>query len=94
MKTSVYQRIKNILAWITNFDPRLELSKYKFPSIDLLEEHGSGQIEINKEELEQNKNQIVQTLLNYNIGIEKIKATVGPTVTLYEIVPEKRCPDF
>ncbi|MDB5227701.1 MAG: cell division protein FtsK [Bacteroidota bacterium] len=73
----------------TNFDPRLELSKYKFPPIDLLEEHGSGQIEINKEELEQNKNQIVQTLLNYNIGIEKIKATVGPTVTLYEIVPEK-----
>jgi DNA segregation ATPase FtsK/SpoIIIE, S-DNA-T family len=73
----------------TNFDPRLELSKYKFPSVDLLEEHGSGQIEINKEELEQNKNQIVQTLLNYNIGIEKIKATVGPTVTLYEIVPEK-----
>lgn len=73
----------------TQFDPRLELSKYKFPSVDLLEDHGSGQIEINKEELEQNKNQIVQTLLNYNIGIEKIKATVGPTVTLYEIVPEK-----
>ncbi|MCC6583521.1 MAG: DNA translocase FtsK, partial [Chitinophagales bacterium] len=73
----------------TNFDPRLELSKYKFPSIDLLEEHGSGQIEINKEELEQNKNQIVQTLSHYNIGIEKIKATVGPTVTLYEIVPDK-----
>ena len=73
----------------TNFDPRLELSKYKFPNIDLLEEHGSGQIEINKEELEQNKNQIVQTLSHYNIGIEKIKATVGPTVTLYEIVPDK-----
>jgi S-DNA-T family DNA segregation ATPase FtsK/SpoIIIE len=73
----------------TSFDPRLELSKYKFPPVDLLEEHGSGQIEINKEELEQNKNQIVQTLSNYNIGIEKIKATVGPTVTLYEIVPEK-----
>ncbi len=73
----------------TDFDPRLELSKYKFPTIDLLEEHGSGQIEINKEELEQNKNQIVQTLSHYNIGIEKIKATVGPTVTLYEIVPDK-----
>jgi S-DNA-T family DNA segregation ATPase FtsK/SpoIIIE len=73
----------------TNFDPRLELSKYKFPSIDLLEEHGSGQIEINKDELEEHKNQIVQTLSHYNIGIEKIKATVGPTVTLYEIVPEK-----
>ncbi len=73
----------------TEFDPRLELSKYKFPTLDLLEEHGSGQIEINKEELEQNKNQIVQTLSHYNIGIEKIKATVGPTVTLYEIVPDK-----
>ncbi|HMV14983.1 MAG TPA: DNA translocase FtsK [Chitinophagales bacterium] len=73
----------------TNFDPKLELSKYKFPNVDLLEEHGSGQIEINKEELEQNKNQIVQTLSHYNIGIEKIKATVGPTVTLYEIVPDK-----
>ena len=73
----------------TQYDPRLELSNYKFPSVDLLEEHGSGQIEINKEELEQHKNQIVQTLSHYNIGIEKIKATVGPTVTLYEIVPEK-----
>ncbi|MCB0508532.1 MAG: DNA translocase FtsK [Chitinophagales bacterium] len=73
----------------TNFDPRLELSKYKFPTIDLLEEHGNGQIEINKEELEEHKNQIVQTLSHYNIGIAKIKATVGPTVTLYEIVPDK-----
>ena len=73
----------------TEYDPKLELSKYKFPSVDLLEEHGNGQIEINKEELEQNKNQIVQTLSHYNIGIEKIKATVGPTVTLYEIVPDK-----
>lgn len=62
----------------TNFDPRLELSKYKFPSIDLLEEHGSGQIEINKEELEQNKNQIVQTLLNYNMGIRKNKGDGWP----------------
>ncbi len=73
----------------TNFDPRLELSKYKFPGLDLLEEHGGTHIEINKEELEANKNQIVETLSHYNIGIEKIKATVGPTVTLYEIVPEK-----
>lgn len=73
----------------TNFDPKLDLSQYKFPSLELLEEHGSGQIEINKEELEEHKNQIVQTLSHYNIGIEKIKATVGPTVTLYEIVPEK-----
>ncbi|MBK8352465.1 MAG: DNA translocase FtsK [Saprospirales bacterium] len=73
----------------TEFDPKLELSDYKYPPLSLMEDHGSGQIEINKEELEANKNQIVQTLLNYNIGIDKIKATVGPTVTLYEIVPEK-----
>lgn len=71
------------------YDPKLELSGYTLPPINLMEEHGSGQIEINKEELEQHKNQIVQTLSHYNIGIEKIKATVGPTVTLYEIVPEK-----
>jgi S-DNA-T family DNA segregation ATPase FtsK/SpoIIIE len=73
----------------TEFDPKLELSNYKFPTLNLLEDHGSGQIEINKEELEQHKNQIVQTLSHYSIGIEKIKATVGPTVTLYEIVPDK-----
>ncbi|MEZ5054810.1 MAG: DNA translocase FtsK [Chitinophagales bacterium] len=80
---------KEHLGLDTQFDPKLELSKYKFPTLDLLEEHGNGQIEINKEELEANKNQIVQTLSHYSIGIEKIKATVGPTVTLYEIVPEK-----
>jgi S-DNA-T family DNA segregation ATPase FtsK/SpoIIIE len=72
-----------------NYDPKLDLSNYKYPGTDLLEEHGSGQIEINKEELERNKNQIVETLSHYNIGIDKIKATIGPTVTLYEIVPEK-----
>jgi len=71
------------------FDPRLELGSFKFPGIDLLRNHGNEQIEFNKEELEANKNQIVDTLKNYNIGIEKIKATIGPTVTLYEIVPEK-----
>lgn len=69
------------------FDHTLELSRYQFPPLDLLDEHGNGEISIDKEELEQKKNQIVETLLNYNISIEKIKATVGPTVTLYEIVP-------
>jgi S-DNA-T family DNA segregation ATPase FtsK/SpoIIIE len=87
--TSIIATEKEHFGLETDFDPRLELSKYKFPTLDLLEEHGGGQIEINKEELEQHKNQIVQTLSHYNIGIEKIKATVGPTVTLYEIVPEK-----
>ncbi|MEZ5008029.1 MAG: DNA translocase FtsK [Chitinophagales bacterium] len=69
------------------YDPTLDLPGYKFPTLDLLEDHGEGEIQINKEELEQNKNQIIETLSNYNIQISKIKATVGPTVTLYEIVP-------
>lgn len=70
------------------FDPTLELSHYQFPSIDLLKEYSSGGITINQAELEENKNKIVDTLKNYSIGISQIKATVGPTVTLYEIVPE------
>ncbi len=71
----------------TNYDPTLDLSDYKFPSLDLLEEHGSDKVKIDAEELERNKNQIISTLNNYQIEISKIKATIGPTVTLYEIVP-------
>lgn len=70
------------------FDPTLELSNYKFPSLDLLKEYTTGGITINQEELEENKNKIVETLRNYKIEIAQIKATVGPSVTLYEIVPE------
>ncbi len=71
------------------FDPTLELSKYKFPTIKLLKEYAQNSgITINQEELEENKNKIVTTLNNYKIGIASIKATVGPTVTLYEIVPD------
>ena len=70
------------------FDPTLDLSKYRFPHYDLLKDYGESTITINQEELELNKNKIVDTLNNYKIGISKIKATVGPTVTLYEIVPE------
>jgi S-DNA-T family DNA segregation ATPase FtsK/SpoIIIE len=71
------------------FDPTLELSNYRFPTIDLLKDYTAGQgITINQEELEENKNRIVETLSNYKIGIDSIKATVGPTVTLYEIIPE------
>ncbi len=71
------------------FDPTLELGNYKFPTIELLELHGAGGgITINQEELEENKNKIVETLRNYKIGIAQIKATIGPTVTLYEIVPD------
>ena len=70
------------------FDPTLDLSNYKYPTIDLLKEYASGGITINQEELEENKNKIVETLRNYKIEIAQIKATVGPSVTLYEIVPE------
>jgi S-DNA-T family DNA segregation ATPase FtsK/SpoIIIE len=71
------------------FDPTLELGNYKYPPISLLKDYTGGQgITINQEELEENKNRIVETLNNYKIGIANIKATVGPTVTLYEIVPE------
>jgi S-DNA-T family DNA segregation ATPase FtsK/SpoIIIE len=71
------------------FDPTLELSNYKFPTIELLKDHTAGAtITIDQQELEENKNRIVETLNNYKIGIANIKATVGPTVTLYEIVPE------
>ncbi|MGW1456436.1 DNA translocase FtsK [Salegentibacter agarivorans] len=69
------------------FDPTLELSNYKFPTLELLQEYGGG-ITVDQEELEEHKNRIVDTLKNYKIEIAQIKATVGPTVTLYEIVPE------
>jgi S-DNA-T family DNA segregation ATPase FtsK/SpoIIIE len=78
-----------LVADFGEFDPTLELGNYKFPPIDLLKDYTGGQgITINQEELEENKNRIVETLNNYKIGIANIKATVGPTVTLYEIVPE------
>ena len=70
------------------FDPKLELSNFRFPINDLLKDYGESSITIDQEELDLNKDKIVDTLKNYNIGISKIKATVGPTVTLYEIVPE------
>jgi len=70
------------------FDPTLDLSNYKFPPLDLLKEYSTGGITINQAELEENKNRIVETLRNYKIEIAQIKATVGPSVTLYEIVPE------
>ena len=70
------------------FDPTLDLPHFKFPTLDLLKEYSSGGITINQEELEENKNRIVETLRNYKIEIAQIKATVGPSVTLYEIVPE------
>ena len=69
------------------FDPTLELGQFRFPTFNLLKQYNDS-ISIDPEELEANKNQIVETLKNYKIGIAQIKATVGPTITLYEIVPE------
>lgn len=78
-----------IVSDFGEFDPKLELSKYLFPPIDLLKDYSGGKtITINEEELQANKDRIVDTLKNYNIGIAKITATIGPTVTLYEIVPD------
>ncbi|MCH9660069.1 MAG: DNA translocase FtsK, partial [Bacteroidetes bacterium] len=80
---------KKLVEDFGEFDPTLELGNYTFPTIELLKDYTGGQgITINQEELEANKNRIVETLNNYKIGISNIKATVGPTVTLYEIVPE------
>ena len=71
----------------TPFDPRYELRDFKFPTLDMLNDYGGKKSEIDEEELQANKNKIVETLGNYGIGIDKIFATIGPTVTLYEIVP-------
>ncbi len=70
-----------------NYDPTLDLENFKLPPIDLLEDHQAGNPEVTKEELLKNKNRIVETLRQYKIEIVKIKATIGPTLTLYEIVP-------
>ncbi len=79
----------DLLKKFGEFDHTLELKSYNQPDLKLLNEHDKdGAITINQEELEENKEKIIDTLKNYKIGIEKIKATIGPTVTLYEIVPE------
>ncbi|CAI8315550.1 MAG: DNA translocase SpoIIIE [Flavobacterium sp. SCGC AAA160-P02] len=78
---------KKLLKDFGEFDPTLELGNYKFPTLNLLKQYNES-ISIDPEELEQNKNKIVETLKNYKIDIAQIKATVGPTITLYEIVPE------
>lgn len=73
---------------LEHYDPKLDLPDYKFPSVGILKDYENNKGQVTKEELEQNKDKIVETLLNFKIGISSIKATIGPTVTLYEIVPE------
>lgn len=70
-----------------DYDPKLDLSSYKYPELSLLKDHETGNPSVSNEELINNKNKIIETLANYKIQIDKIKATIGPTVTLYEIVP-------
>lgn len=71
-----------------HYDPTLDLASYKYPGIDIMEDRAGSKVQVTREELEANKDRIVDTLGNYKIGISSIKATIGPTVTLYEIVPE------
>lgn len=70
------------------YDPTLDLPKYQVPTLELLNDYAGDKSGVDKEELEANKNKIVRSLENYNIKIQSIKATIGPTVTLYEIIPE------
>lgn len=70
------------------YDPTLDLPHYKYPSLDLLNEYDVQKVTVSRQELEDNKNKIVETLVNFKIGIQEIKATIGPTVTLYEIIPD------
>ena len=86
--TLTKKEIKEKLEELGDYDPTLELSQFKMPDIDLLKDYGDSEIKIDNDELEANKERIVETLGNYSIGIASIKATIGPTITLYEIVPE------
>jgi S-DNA-T family DNA segregation ATPase FtsK/SpoIIIE len=71
-----------------DYDPTLDLPRYQYPTLELLNDYGVAKAQVTKEELEANKDRIVETLGHYGINIASIKATIGPTVTLYEIVPD------
>jgi S-DNA-T family DNA segregation ATPase FtsK/SpoIIIE len=82
------ERIAAKIEGLENYDPKLDLPNYKYPPIDLLNDPPANRVQVPQEELKYYKDKIVETLQNYSIGITKILATVGPTVTLYEIVPD------
>lgn len=86
-KTEEEKKADDLVQQFGQYDPKLDLSSYQYPTLELLENYGSNKISVNTDELEANKNKIVETLNHYNIEIDKIKATIGPTVTLYEIIP-------
>lgn len=79
---------ETVIDRLENYDPTLDLGTYKYPPLDLLNDYDQRGGQVTKEELEQNKDKIIETLINFKIGISSIKATIGPTVTLYEIVPD------
>ncbi len=81
------EEVKKVLNQ-ENYDPTLDLGTYRYPPVELLNEYESGKVKVSEDELRANKDKIVETLTNFKIGISSIKATIGPTVTLYEIVPE------
>ena len=92
LKLTVHQKVEEeegegITEELEDYDPTLDLSSFQFPTLDLLEDHKSGNAEVSNEELISNKNKIVETLRHYKIEITKIRATIGPAITLYEIVP-------
>ena len=79
---------EKLVDQLQNYDPKLDLAAYQYPPLDLLDAQEHTKAAVSQEELAQNKDKIVETLTNFKIGISSIKATIGPTVTLYEIVPE------
>src|SRR5690554_7159711 len=82
---------ENTVTEVENLDPydsTLDLPNYQYPTLDLLNEYDQQRVTVSRQELEENKNKIVETLVNFKIGIQEIKATIGPTVTLYEIIPD------
>lgn len=80
-------KAKSLVEQFGTYDHTLDLASYKYPPLDLLENYGSNKLNVTPDELEANKTKIVETLNQYNIEIDKIKATIGPTITLYEIIP-------
>lgn len=87
-KAQIEEDSDELLKEFGEYDPKLDLSNYKYPPLSLLQDYGNNGPKVSNEELEANKNKIVETINNFAIGIASIKATIGPTVTLYEIVPE------
>ncbi len=84
----IIEKAEHLVEQQGPFDPRLELSDYRFPTFDLLKDYGATEITYNEKELKRNKDRIVKTLLDFKIKISKIEVIVGPSVTLYEIIPE------